>query len=95
MIEEILKAALEASEARTDKEGWAELPDGRVLTLYAGHDGVSLNVTKVEAVKSVHGLLKARSTKGETFLLALKDVFAVAVDGGGKPGHGRKAGFLG
>jgi hypothetical protein len=43
----------------------------------------------------VHGLLKARSTKGETFLLALKDVFAVAVDGGGKSGQGRKAGFLG
>jgi hypothetical protein len=97
MTEEILRAALETAEAKTDKDGWAELPDGRTMTLYAAHEGVSLNVAKVEALKMTHGLVRARSVKGETFLLALKDVFAAALDGGavGKSGQSRKAGFLG
>lgn len=96
MTEEILKAALETAEAKTDKDGWAELPEGRVLTLHAAHEGVPLNVTKIEAIKTVHGLLRARSIKGEIFLIALKDVFAIALDGGSsKAGPGRKAGFLG
>ncbi|CAN93297.1 hypothetical protein predicted by Glimmer/Critica [Sorangium cellulosum So ce56] len=95
MTDDLLKAALETAEAKTDKDGWAELPEGRVLTIYAAHDGVSLPVTKIEAVSSAGGLLKARSTKGETFVLALKDVFAIALDGGGKGAQARKAGFLG
>ncbi|AGP36388.1 hypothetical protein WME98_43170 [Sorangium sp. So ce296] len=95
MTDDILKAALDTAEAKTDKDGWAELPEGRVLTLYAAHEGVSLPVTKIDAVLSVGGLLKARSTKGETFVLALKDVFAIALDGGGKGAQARKAGFLG
>lgn len=96
MTDEILKAALEAAEAKTDKEGWAELPEGRALTLYAAHDGVSLHMTKIEAITSSGGLIKARSAKGEMFVLALQDVFAIALDTGGKTGQqARKAGFLG
>ncbi|MCC6554062.1 MAG: hypothetical protein IT372_13725 [Polyangiaceae bacterium] len=95
MTEEILRAALDAAEAKTDKDGWAELPEGQTMTLYAAHDGVSLNVTKVEALKMAQGLLRARSVKGETFLLALTDVFAAALDGAGRQGQSRKAGFLG
>lgn len=95
MIDEILKAALDAAEAKSAKDGWAELPEGRTLTLYAGHEGVGLNVTKVEAVHVAHSMLRARTTKGDTFLLPLKGVFAVAIEGGTKTGPGRKAGFLG
>lgn len=96
MIEEILKAALEGAEAKTDKDGWAELPEGRTLTLYAAHEGVSLNVAKVESIRVTQGLVRARSVKGDTFLLPLKNIFAVALEGGNKPGsHGRRAGFLG
>ncbi|WP_437681573.1 hypothetical protein [Sorangium sp. So ce131] len=95
MTDDIVQAALDAAEAKIDKEGWAELPEGRLLTLYAAHDGVSLQVTKIEAILRVDGLLKARSNKGETFLLARKDVFAVALDGGAKGAQARKAGFLG
>lgn len=95
MTEEILRVALDAAEAKTDKEGWAELPEGRTMTVYAAHDGVSLNVTKVEAIKVSQGLVRARSTKGETFLFAVKDIFAAALDGAPRSGHGRKAGFLG
>jgi hypothetical protein len=94
MTEEILRAALETAEAKTDKDGWAELPEGRTMTVYTAHDGVSLNISKIEALMTSQGLLRARSVKGETFLVALKDVFAAALDGGGKPGHSRKAGFL-
>ncbi len=95
MTDDILKAALDAADAKTDKHGWAELPEGRLLTLYVAHEGVSLQVTKVEALLSLGGLLKARSNKGETFVLSLTDVFAVALDGGGKGVQARKAGFLG
>lgn len=95
MTDDLLKAALDMAEAKTDKDGWAELPEGRMLTLYAAHEGVSLPVSKIEAVLIVGGLLKARSSKGETFVLALKDVFAIALDGGGKGAQARKAGFLG
>ncbi len=96
MIEEILKAALDGAEATTDKDGWAELPEGRTLTLYAAHEGVSLNVAKVESLKVSTGLVRARSIKGDTFLLPLKNIFAVALEGASKSGtHGRRAGFLG
>jgi hypothetical protein len=37
-------------------------------------------------------LLRARTTKGELFIVALKDVYAGAVDAGGSS-SGRKAGF--
>ena len=40
-------------------------------------------------------MVRARTTKGDTFLLPLKGVFAVAIEGGTKTGPGRKAGFLG
>jgi hypothetical protein len=66
-----------------------------LLTLYAAHDGVSLTVGKIEEVRVTGGLVRARNAKGETFLLALEDVFAAAVDAGAEGGSGRKAGFLG
>lgn len=95
MTEEMLKAVLETAQAKSDKDGWASLPEGRSLTLYAAHNGASLTVTKVEAIRVSHGILRARSAKGQTFLLALDDVFAAALDGGSETASGRKAGFLG
>ena len=95
MSEEMLKAVLEAAQAKTDKDGWAILPDGRFLTLYAAHNGAPLTVAKVEAIRVVHGIVRARSAKGQMFLLAQTDVFAAALDGGAETPGGRKAGFLG
>jgi len=91
----MLKAVLEAALAKTDKDGWAILPEGRFLTLYAAHNGVPLTVAKVEAVRVTHGIIRARSTKGQTVLIAQTDVFAAALDGGSETSAGRKAGFLG
>ncbi len=93
MTEEMLKAVLDTAHAKADKDGFATLPEGRPLTLYAAHNGVSLTVGKVESIKISHGVVRAVTSKGETFL-ALEDIFAAAVEGGGDATHGRKAGFL-
>lgn len=95
MSEEMLKAVLEAAQATTDKDGWVTVPEGRFLTLYVAHNGAPLTVAKVEALRLVHGIVRARSVKGQTFLLSQSDVFAVAIEGGAETASGRKAGFLG
>jgi hypothetical protein len=95
MTEEMLKAVLDTAHAKTDKEGASTLPEGRSMTLYAAHAGVSLTVSKVESVRVSHGIVRAKNTKGETFVLSVEDLFAAAVDAGGESTSGRKAGFLG
>jgi hypothetical protein len=91
MTQEHLSAILELISARADKDGWSTFPDGRGLTLYAAHEGVQLSVPRVEAVSVKAGLLRARTTKGELYLLALEDVFAAAAEAA--PTQARKAGF--
>jgi hypothetical protein len=95
MTEEMLKTVLETANAKSDKDGWATLPEGRLITLYAGHDGVPLTIGKIEALRVAQGILRARNAKGETFLLAVTDLFAAALDAGAESASGRKAGFLG
>jgi hypothetical protein len=95
MTEEMLRAVLETAEAKSDKEGWATLPEGRSLTLYAAHNGASLTVAKVGALRVAQGIVRAKSAKGQLFLLALEDVFAAALDGAAESASARKAGFLG
>ena len=91
MTQEHLSAILELISARTDKDGWSMFPDGRGLTIYAAHDGVQLTVPRVEAVAVKAGLLRARTSKGEIYLLAMDDVFAAAAEAA--PQQARKAGF--
>jgi hypothetical protein len=95
MTEEMFRVVLETANAQSDKDGWHTLPEGRLMTLYAAHDGVQLSVAKVEALRLASSVLRARSVKGETFLLALGDVFATALDAGTEASAARKAGFLG
>lgn len=95
MTDEMFRAVLETAAAKTDKDGWSALPEGRLMTLYAGHDGVQLTVAKVEAVKASGRVLWARSNKGETYVVSLDDLFAAALDRGNDTAAGRKAGFLG
>ncbi len=91
MTQEHLSAILELISAKAEKDGWSTFPDGRALTIYAGHDGVQLTVARVEAVAVKAGLLRARTTKGELYLMALEDVFAAAAEA--TPTQARKAGF--
>jgi hypothetical protein len=95
MTEEMLRAVLDTAHTKTDKDGFNVLPDGKPLTLYAAHNGVPLTVAKVESIKVSGAFMRAVTVKGETFVLALDDVFAAAVDGGSEASHSRKAGFLG
>ncbi len=96
MTDDMFRAVLETAGAKPDKEGWSTLADGRLMTLYAGHNGVPLTVGKVEAVKINQRIIWAKTSKGETFVLSLDDLFAAAQDRGHDPqASGRKAGFLG
>lgn len=94
MTHDMLKTVLTSAEAR-EEGGWSLMPSGRTLSLYVAHDGVSLTVQKIEAVQLAHGLVHARNNKGETFLLALEDLFAAAFDAAAEAKAARKAGFLG
>ena len=95
MTEDMFRTVLDTVGVTTDSEGWLRLPEGQVMTLYAAHDGVSLNIAKVESLRVAHGVIRARSSKGESFYVAREDLFAVSLDGGTKVSTGRKAGFLG
>jgi hypothetical protein len=95
MAEEMLKAVLETAQAKTDGAGATALPEGRSMTLYAAHDGVSLSVGKIESVRLGHGIVRAKNAKGEIFVLAMDDLFAAMVEPGSDAPVGRKAGFLG
>jgi hypothetical protein len=95
MTDDMLHAVLETAGAKLDKEGWHTLPEGRLMTLYAGNAGVPLTVAKVEALKVSQRIAWARSSKGETYVINLDDLFAAALDRGHDPQAGRKAGFLG
>ncbi len=96
MTEEMLRAVLDTANAKTDgKDGWATLPSGRLMTLHVAHNGVPLTVGKIDAIKIQGAVVRARSSKSETFLV-LDDVFAAALEGGSDPANpARKAGFLG
>lgn len=95
MTDDMFRTVLETAGAKSDKDGWSTLPDGKLMTLYAGHAGVPLTISKVEAVKVAQRVVMARSSKGETFVTSLDDLFAAALDRGNDPQAGRKAGFLG
>lgn len=91
---DMLKDVLSAASSR-EEDGWWLFPNGRLLSLYAAHEGVSLTVQKIEAIHVAHGLIHARTNKGDTYLVALEDVFAAAFDAAAESKTARKAGFLG
>ncbi|HEY3595364.1 MAG TPA: hypothetical protein VGL13_15865 [Polyangiaceae bacterium] len=91
MNQEQLSAILDLLSAKVDKEGWSTFPDGRGLTLYVAHGGVQLTVGRIEAVIAKQGLLRARTAKGEIYLLGLDDVFAASVEA--TPTQARRPGF--
>jgi hypothetical protein len=91
MTQDLLGAILETIAAKSDKTGWSALPEGRTLTLYAAHDGVQLTIARVEAMSAKNGLVRARTVKGEMYLVSLDDLFAVAAEA--TPTQSRKPGF--
>jgi hypothetical protein len=94
MTGEHLDAILKTAHVKSDKEGWSTVPDGGTLTLYVAHDGASLNLPRIEAIRADGEILYARTPKKEIFAVARVDVFAVGIEGFTAPGQpARRAGF--
>lgn len=89
-----LDAILKTAAAKNDREGWASLPDGSLMTLHLAHDGAAMSVPRIEAVKRDGELVYARNPKRELFVFVLGDVFAAALEGEANSGKTvRRAGF--
>lgn len=93
MTKEHWAALVEASGAKKDGEGFLLPPEGKLLTLYVSSNGATLSVQRIEAVREEAGLVRARTKKGELFVLALQDLFAGAVEET-QGSSARKAGFV-
>ena len=94
MTGEHLDAILKVAGAKSDKEGWASLPDGSIMTLNVAHDGAAMTIPRIEAVRQDGDLVYARNPKRELFVVVRSDVFAVALEGEQAAGKVvRRAGF--
>jgi hypothetical protein len=89
-----LDSILKVAGAKSEKDGWLALPDGATMTLHVAHDGASMTVPRVEAVRHDGELVYARNAKRELFVVVRSDVFAVALEGEAAAGKVvRRAGF--
>jgi hypothetical protein len=94
MTGEHLEAILKVAGAKSDKDGWASLPDGSTMSLHVAHDGAAMTVSRIESLRQDGELVYARNPKRELFVVVRSDVFAVALEG--EPAAGkvvRRAGF--
>ena len=90
---EHLEAILKVAGAKSDKDGWYSLPSS-AMALHVAHDGASMTVSRIDAVKQDGELVYARNPRRELFVLVRTDVFAVALEGEASVGKvTRRAGF--
>lgn len=62
------------------------------MTLHLAHDGATLTIGRISAVRCDGKLVYAKSTQGEQYVVSLDDVFAGSVEG--PKDVARKAGFV-
>ncbi|MGH7269074.1 MAG: hypothetical protein ACREJ3_01475 [Polyangiaceae bacterium] len=94
MTLEHLEAILKATGGKADKDGWFCIAAGGSMTLHVAHDGASMTVSRIDAIKQEGDLVYARTPKRELFVVVRSDVFAVALDGESGAGKVvRRAGF--
>jgi hypothetical protein len=94
MNSEQLDAILKTAHAKEDKEGWRVLPESGTLTLYLAHDGASLTLPRIEALRTEGDILYARTPKRELYAVVRVDVYAIALDATAAAGQAvRRAGF--
>jgi hypothetical protein len=94
MTGEHLDAILKLAGAKGEKDGWVTLPDASTMTLHVAHDGASMTVSRIEALRQDGELVFARNPKRELFVIVRGDVFAVALEAESVAGKVvRKAGF--
>jgi hypothetical protein len=92
MTQEQLDAILKQLSAKLDKDGWWVMSEGTLLTLHVAHDGASLSVPRIEALRVEGAIITARSPRREMHCIVRDDVFAAASDGGSGE-KGRRPGF--
>jgi len=93
MTREQIESILKTSGSKQEKDGTYALSEGSNVTFHIAHDGASVSVQKIEAVKFDGELVYAKSPK-QTVAVVITDVFAIGVDGvAGVPAR-RPAGFL-
>lgn len=80
MTDDHFAAFITAAEAKKDKEGWWTAQEGRHMTLYASFAGSSLTVARIEALRVDGQHVKARTVRGEVYVLALADLFAGQIE---------------
>lgn len=89
-----LEAILKTAGAKGDKDGWFLLPDGSAMTLHVAHDGASMTVSRIDAVRQDGELVYVRNPKRELFIVVRSDIFAVALEGESSSAKvARRAGF--
>jgi hypothetical protein len=94
MTGEHLDSILKLAGAAGDKEGWLTLPEGNTMSLHVAHDGASMTVSRIEALRQDGELVYARNPKRELFVVVRSDVFAVALEAETVAGKvARRAGF--
>lgn len=91
MTDEHFMAIVQSAQAKKDGQGWWTTQEGRHLTLYVSSSSASLTINRIDAVHLDGNLVKARTARGETYVLALEDVFAAAIEP--EPEGARRAGF--
>jgi hypothetical protein len=91
MTKEHFSALLTTAEAETHADGWAKPSNERTVSLHVSHDGATLTVGQLIALRLDGELVLGRNAKGEQFLLALGDIFAGSV--GAAKEKARQAGF--
>ncbi|HZU82947.1 MAG TPA: hypothetical protein VE987_08530 [Polyangiaceae bacterium] len=89
-----LDAILKLAGAKTERDGWLTLPEGSAMTLHVAHDGASMTISRVEALRQDGELVCARNPKKELFIVVRTDIFAVALEADAIAGKVmRRAGF--
>ena len=66
MTGEHIEAILKTAGAKSDKDGWLNLPEGATMTLHVAHDGAGMTIPRIEAVRQDGELVYARNPKRET-----------------------------
>lgn len=86
-----LAALLKLADATKIDDGWSNVGQ-YTLTLHAAFNGASLSIARIESLKITGPLLFAKSSRGETHVVRLDDVFAGTIEASKQTG--RKAGFV-
>jgi hypothetical protein len=94
MTGEQLDSILKLAGAKSEKDGWLNFPDGTMVTLHVAHDGASMSVPRVDALRQEGELVYARNPKKELFVIVRGDIFVVALEAESATGRVvRRAGF--